>query len=121
MAAFNYARMALTAEALITRFGGIVTFPRTIGGTQPDPVTGEYTEGVDATVTTVGLLKPYPANLIDGTRILSTDRMLILTKAIEPLMTDTPQMNGSTLGSIVEIKTSKPTDTALVYFCQIRL
>ncbi len=121
MAAFDYARMALTAEALITRFGATVTFPRTTGGTEPDPVTGEFVEPTPAPVDTIGLLKPYPASLIDGSRILSTDRMLILTDAVEPLMTDTPQMNGSTLGSIVEIKTSKPTDTTLVYFCQIRV
>ncbi len=121
MEAFDYSAISLKAEALITRFGAEVTLPRTTGGSGPDPVTGESAEGTDATVTTIGLLKPYPANLIDGSRILSTDRMLILTKAIEPLMTDTPQMNGSTLGSIVEIKTSKPTDTTLVYFVQIRL
>lgn len=121
MAAFDYARMAVVAEALITRFGATVTLPRTTGGTEPDPVTGESTDGAFATVTSIGLVKPYPAYLIDGSRILSTDRMLILTGDVVPLMTDTPQMNGDTLGSIVEIKTVQPTDTILVYFVQIRL
>jgi len=114
-----YDDMAVVAVELLTEFGGAVTLPRVTDGSY-DPVTGETTAGSDDTQATIGLIKPYPDNLVDGTRIRSTDKMLVLTASVEPLMTDTPQMGGVTLGSVESIKTVNPAGTPICYFVQIR-
>jgi hypothetical protein len=118
MATF-YDDMAATAVELLTEFGAPVVLPRVTGGSY-DPVTGETTPGSDDSQTTIGLIKPYPDNLIDGTRIRSTDKMLVITAAVEPLMSDTPQMSGNTLGNVVGIKTVSPAGTPVCYFVQVR-
>lgn len=114
-----YQDMAAVALELLQEFGASVTLPRESGGSV-DPVTGVVTPGSDDTQTTTGLLKPYPDSLIDGTRILATDKMLVLSDEVEPLMTDTPQMGGSTFGSVVSIKTVSPAGTPICYFVQVR-
>lgn len=114
-----YDDMAATALELLTEFGSAVTLPRTTGGSI-DPVTGAVVSGSDATVTTTGMIKPYPDHLIDGTRIMRGDREMVLSNEREPLPTDTPTINGENW-SIVGIKTVKPDDaTPVVYFCQVR-
>tara|TARA_R110000782_G_C14819221_1_gene413868 strand:- start:21717 stop:22073 length:357 start_codon:yes stop_codon:yes gene_type:complete len=114
-----YDDMAAVAVELLNEFGTPVVLPRVTGGSY-DPVTGETTAGSDESATTIGLIKPYPDNLIDGTRIRSTDKMLVITAAVEPLMTDTPQMGGTTLGSVVGIKTVNPAGIPICYFVQVR-
>jgi len=74
-AATFYAKMATTALSLLTKFGKSITLVRETGGTY-DPVTGATVAGSDASVTTTGLIKPYPDSQVDGVRILSSDRML---------------------------------------------
>ena len=114
-----YDDMAATALELLTEFGVTITLPRTTGGSI-DPVTGSVIAGTDASVTTTGLIKPYPDNLIDGTRIMQGDRELVLSNEQDPLPTDTPTIGGENW-SIVSIKTIKPDDaTPVVYFCQVR-
>ena len=114
-----YDDMAAVAVELLTEFGAPVTLPRTTAGTY-DPVTGVTTEGSDNTATTTGLLKPYPESLIDGTRIKSGDRMLVLVPTVEPTLDDSPVMGGETLGNIVSIVSSNPAGTPVCYFCQVR-
>jgi hypothetical protein len=114
-----YADMAATALALLAEFGTTVTLPRTTGGST-DPVTGEVITGTDATVTTTGLIKPYPDRMIDGTRILQGDRELVLSNEQEPLPTDHPTIGGENW-AIVGIRTVKPDGaTPVVYFLQVR-
>ena len=118
MSAF-YTEMAGVAVDLIDQFGTEVTLNR-VTGDQYDPVTGNEFEGDAAPVTTRGLVDFYPVKLIDGTRILATDRRLIIDGSVEPLITDIPEMNGEKLGTIVNIEAKNPTGTALVYFVQVR-
>jgi hypothetical protein len=116
--AFDYVKMAATALKLLERFGGDVVFAREIGGSI-NPITGAIVAGTDASVTTTGLLKKYPDKMIDGTRILTGDRELVLSNEQEPLPSDKPIIAGEEW-SIVEINTAKPFDTVIVYFCQLR-
>lgn len=114
-----YDDMAATALELLQEFGTTVTLPRTTGGST-DPITGEVTAGTDASVTTTGLIKPYPDRMIDGTRILQGDRELVLSNEHQPLPTDHPTIGGENW-AIVGIKTVKPDGaTPVVYFCQVR-
>jgi len=118
-AATFYADMAATALSLLTDFGKTITLTRTTGTTY-DPVTGATVAGTDASVTTTGLIKPYPDKLIDGTRIQSGDRELVLSNEQTPTMDDKPNIDGQQW-SIINIKTVKPDGaTPVVYFAQVR-
>lgn len=113
-----YDDMATEALKLLTEFGMPITLPRATGRST-HPVTGVVTPGDDATVTTTGLLMPYPDGMVDGTRILDSDRELILSNEQTPLPTDKPTINGQNW-MIVNIKTISPAGTDVVYFCQVR-
>ena len=113
-----YANMAATALRLLDKFGRPVVLTRTTGESI-DPVTGRTTPGTDASVTTTGLLKPYPDRMIDGTRILDSDRELILSNERVPVPSDKPTIGGENW-SIVNIKTISPAGTDVIYFCQVR-
>lgn len=114
-----YSDMAATALELLTEFGAAVTLPRTTGGSI-DPIDGYTVAGSDASVTTTGLLLPYKDSMIDGTRILSGDKELVLSNEQAPLPSDKPTIGGENW-SIVSIKTIKPdAATPVVYFCQLR-
>ena len=114
-----YSDMAATALELLTEFGASVTLPRTTGGSI-DPIDGYTVAGSDASVTTTGLLLPYKDSMIDGTRILSGDKELVLSNEQVPLPSDKPTIDGENW-SIVSIKTIKPDAlTPVVYFCQVR-
>ena len=117
MSAF-YTGLAATALRLLTKFGTTVTITRTTGQSI-DPVTGVVTPGTTANLSTTGLLKKYPDDLMDGTRIMTGDRSLILSNEVEPLLTDNPVIGGESW-SVVSIETVKPTSVALVYFVQVR-
>lgn len=114
-----YEDMAAVAVELLQEFGAPVTFPRESGGSF-DPITGVETPGSDDSETTIGLVKPYPEKLIDGTRIQMGDRMLVLSPEVEPSMDDKPMMGGAPLGNIVAITTSSPAGIPVCYFAQVR-
>lgn len=113
-----YLKLAATALKLLAKFGKPVILKRETGGSN-HPITGVITAPVDASVTTTGLIKPYPEKMIDGTRILEGDRELVLSSEHEPLPGDRPIVNGEEL-TIVRIKTVKPADVSIVYFVQVR-
>ena len=116
--AFDYDKTAATALKLLTRFGQTVTFVRVTGGSI-NPITGAEIAGTDACVTTTGLLRKYPDKMIDGTRILSGDRELILSNEQEPLPSDKPTINGEDW-SIESIDTLSPAGTVVIYTVQVR-
>ena len=118
MSAF-YDNMAATASRLIGKYGQAISIKRTTGGTI-DPVTGITTAGTASTLATTGILQRYPDSLIDGTRILTSDRLAILAPEVEPNLTDKLTF-GSKDWAIVSIQFSNPAGTNLVYFVQVRL
>ena len=114
-----YAKAGATAKKLLVKYGKAVVLIRSTGGSF-DPVAGVNVAGVDASVTTTGIIKPYPDSVIDGKRILSGDRELVLSNEHQPLADDRVTIGGENW-TIVNIKTVIPDDaTAVVYFCQVR-
>lgn len=113
-----YTRMAATASKLLNKFGGAVTVVRNVGGSV-NPVTGVVTPGSNTTLTGKGLLNKFSDDLIDGTRIKASDRLLMLDSSFEPVMTDKPTI-ASQNWTIVEIRTIKPANVAVMYALQVR-
>lgn len=113
-----YNSMAATAAKLITKFGAVGEIKRTTGDSI-DPVTGTVTAGTTVIYTPNTIVQKYADELVDGTRILSSDRMIILDNTIEPVSTDTITIRGANW-SIVSIKESNPAGIPLVYFVQAR-
>lgn len=84
-----------------------------------DPVTGMRYGATDELIPVVGISLPFDDKLIDGTRVLVTDKRVTLTSAVAPLVSDALIIDGIT-HQIVAIKESEPTDTTLVYVVQAR-
>lgn len=110
--------MAATALRLLTKFGQSITLARTTGSSV-DPVTGTVTAGSDASVTTTGVLLKYPDSMIDGTRIIASDRRMIVSNEQVPDPSDKPTLNGQDW-SIVNIETLSPAGTDVIYELQVR-
>jgi len=118
-AATFYADMAATALSLLTEFGKTITLVRVTGNTY-NPVTGDTVAGTGASVTTTGLIRPYPAKMVDGIRILADDREVVLSSDQTPVATDKIVIGGANW-AIVGIKTVKPDDaTPVCFFAQVR-
>ncbi len=118
MSAAFYNKMAITAGKLLTKFGSTVTITRTTGRTD-DPVTGAVVSGTTTTYSPKGILQTYRDDLVDGSRILSGDRLVVLDDTIEPLTSDKLTINAE-LWNVVSITQSIPATIALVYFVQVR-
>lgn len=116
MSAF-YDRLASTASRLIAKYGQSMLLVRS--GDSVDPVTGVTTSGSGTNIKVNGILQKYPDNLIDGTRIKASDRLVIIDGTSEPLMSDLVKINNQDW-SIESIQTSNPAGTALVFFVQTR-
>jgi len=110
--------MADMTVELLTEFGQSVTLKRSTGNSI-DPVTGVVTAGTDASVVTTGVLKPYPSRMVDGVRILSTDRELTVTNEQIPTPTDKVTMNSQDW-AIVGITEMNPAGTVIAYKLQVR-
>lgn len=113
-----YDDMAAVATDLLTKFGQPITLRRNVGASV-DPVTGAVTSGTSDDQATVGVLRIYPAKLVDGTRIQAGDRELVIDASVQPLMTDKPVLGGMDW-TIVAIETASPAGIPLVYFIQVR-
>ena len=109
-----YTEMAGVAVELLTEFGQAATLTRTTGKVI-DPVTGAITPGTSNDQATIGVIKPYAKNLIDGTLIQVGDKEVVLSPTIPPLTSDT--INGMQIVNITEVN---PAGTVLVYKVQVR-
>lgn len=119
MSTYDYPKVATKIVTALVKYGFTVTLPRTTGGSI-DPINGYVTAGVDASVITTGLLKPYKDSMIDGTRIIRGDKELLLSNEQAPLPSDKPTIGGESW-SIISIETVKTDDnTVIAYRCQVR-
>lgn len=118
MSATFYTSMAATASRLLAKFGMIITIKRTTGGSV-NPVTGAVVAGTTTSYSPQGLVQRYRDDQIDGTRILSSDRLVIVDNTVEPLTTDKITLSSQDW-SIVDVKESKPSTIGIVYFIQAR-
>lgn len=113
-----YAEMAVVARDLIREFGQTITFRR-VNEAFYDAAHDIAGKDAEQFYHPHGILRPFPSRLIDGTRITTKDRVLILDDTFEPDMADQPMINGR-YWSIKEITASNPAGVPLVYFVQVR-
>jgi hypothetical protein len=113
-----YESLGDTALSLLVKFGKSITLSRETGGSI-DPITGAVTAGTDTSVTTTGVLLSYPDKMIDGTRILSSDRLLLLSNEQAPLPSDKPVIDGEEW-SIVNPDKISPAGIDVIYKIQVR-
>jgi hypothetical protein len=113
-----YSDLATTAKELLAEFGQVITITRKSGDAY-DPVTGITTAGTATDYLPKGILKQYKSHLIDGTRILATDRELVIDDTVKPLLTDTIKIGGVSWSAIT-VGESNPAGTPLVYKIQVR-
>lgn len=108
-----YSGLASTASKLLGKYGTEIEISRRSTGSV-DPITG-IDSSTEQLYLTNGIYKKLPTNLIDGTRILVGDKLIVLDDTITPLTTD--KIDG---WGVEEIEEVKPADTTLVYFVRLR-
>lgn len=113
-----YSEMAEVANDLLAEFGQTITLLRTTPGTF-DETTETETGDSTAELTATGIQKNFAQGLIDGSRILSSDKLFILDDDQVPVMTDKIKV-GSVYWNIVDINPVEPAGIPLVYFVQAR-
>lgn len=118
MSAAFYQRMAQTAGNLIARFGMPITVTRTSGGSI-NPITGVVVPGQTLTFTPKGVFQRIPLDLVDGTRIQATDRLLVLDDTVAVQMTDRISI-GAQQYPIQEITLVQPAAVPVVYIVRVR-
>ena len=111
-----YPRLAAAASRLIAKYGQPVNLVR--GGTTINPITGAAT-GQTQTLTTVGIFQRIPTDLIDGSRILATDRLLLIDGSVIPDMGDRVTVQGKTY-NIEEITETNPAGLPLTFALRVR-
>jgi len=101
-----YSRLALTAQRLLTNYGSAISIKRVTGDTF-DPVTGATTSGTTTTYTPKGIFQRIPDALIDGTRIKSSDRMLVVDSTYAGMISDKVVVDSQDW-TITELREVKP-------------
>lgn len=119
MAAFDYSRALATANRLIARYGqaGYVRRPTTSGSAyNPTP-------GVPVDHAAVFAVLDYENKDIDGTRILATDKKVLMAPGsltITPTTTDLLVEADASVYKIIDVKPTKPAATTVLYTIQAR-
>lgn len=130
-----YSEMAEMATGLITEFGADILVSRITQQKQTDPVTGEVSvPEIKQNFPLKGIIKKYPENLIDGSRITASDRQVMFeTSSIKPRLTDQVIIDcdlieirgelhplGGEYWPIMEVEAIEPAGIALLYTVRIR-
>lgn len=113
-----YTELQAEASVLLAEYGRPMLLRRP-GVSTIDPVTDEEVSSPPVDQPCTGIATSYQTNLIDGTRIKSGDRKVILTAEQPPQMADTLVIDG-TSWTLVDIDTKQPAETVLVYILQVR-
>lgn len=117
MTGFDYGKSRATADRLLKRYGQAGAIRRTADtGTAWDP-----------TVTTtdhaaIFAVMDYAENMVDGTRILATDKLVYLSAkglTIEPTPSDVMVIGGAAY-AIVNVKPLAPAGVVVLYEIQAR-
>ena len=116
---FNYADMQGTATSLVTYFGQTLTFTRSTEGTY-SAATLSATETA-STFTGIGVEANYRTMEIDGTRIISGDKKLIMNAmTTAPAEGDIVAVN-STDYRVMSVMAKNPAGTIITYELQVRV
>lgn len=116
----NYAQFAQIANQMLTSFGVSATLSRQASGPYNPATASASITTTNQTVTVV--TSPYPAKMIDGTMIQSSDLQVFVgtsgvTSPPEPADTLTV---GGTEWTVISVKTYNPAGTTLLYELQVR-
>lgn len=116
---FDYGRTVATADRMIERFGIAGTLRRrTTTGPDYDPTEGDPVDHACRFV-----VSDYSAMEIDGTRVLATDKKLMLAKGaltVEPMLSDLLVDGVSSSYKVVAIKPLQPGATVVMWELQVR-
>lgn len=118
MSTFDYARIKATADRLIARFGQAATLRvRTTTGPAYNPTEGAAVDHACQVVVTA-----YDKRDIDGTRILETDRKVMLAAGSLTIAPATSHelLIGGTTCAIISVTPSAPGGTVTHYEMQVR-
>jgi len=109
----DYDELANEARELIDEFGvfGYVKLVQNTG--THDPLTGEVSAGTIA-VDLHAVDLEIKSKLVDGTRILASDRMVIMSNDVAPKMSD-DILIGNNTHKIIEIMPISPAGTPVTY------
>ena len=116
---FDYSRTISTADRMIERFGVAGTLRRrTTTGPEYDP-----TEGNPVNHACRFVVSDYSATEIDGTRVLATDKKVMLAKGsltVEPRLSDLLVDAASSSYKIVAINPLQPGPDTVMWELQVR-
>lgn len=120
MSRFDYGKPLATANRLLAKFGQMGAIRRTtiVGGSDFDP--GEEVV-TDHPATFV--VSTYAAKDIDGSRILATDKKVMIAPGsltIEPTPADKLVDAAGSVYSIIHVGTIRPAETTLLWVLQVR-
>ena len=119
MSVFDYARSKASADRLLARFGQSGYVRRT-----PQTGTGyNPTDGTPVNHTAVFAVIDYSSRDIDGTRVLATDKRVIMgvgALTITPATTDLLVEAGGGVYKIVNVSPINPAGTVVAYEIQAR-
>ena len=115
-----YERAQSTATRLLTQFGALsyVQIERESAGII-DGAAGEKVGQTTTTTSLVGVVTKVPDKLVDGARIVASDRMLILDSATPVLMSDKFLIDGAKFKP-VEISEVNPAGSVVIYKVVVR-
>jgi hypothetical protein len=116
----DYARNAARAAAQIKKYGAPAVLTRKIVGDY-DPSAGEVDDNGTQVFNTQAVRSEFKLHEIDGTRILSTDVLLLVSPdlATEPTTGDVIAFDGSTY-KVVNSRPVKPATTNVLHRVQCR-
>lgn len=120
MTQFDYSRSLAAANRMIARYGkaGFIRRPGAVTGPAYDPTIGEPTDHPARFVVT-----DYETGDIDGSRVLATDKNVLLSVGsltITPTTSDRLVDAGGIVYSIEDADPVEPGDTVLLYWIQAR-
>lgn len=132
-----YAEMAETATEMLSEFGRSIVLSRP--SYNFDNATNKPTSGGVSNLTTVGLFTRISRDLETGSRIQSTERVMVIDASIAPLIGDLVDVSGVTESenvgaapgvilstgqaaawTITKIREINPAGTPICYFVQVQ-
>ena len=116
---FNYTAIQSTATNLLTNFGEDATATRT-GGATFDPTTGSYTGGSTTTITGKVVRLNYSKNEIDGGMVQRDDARMYFQAGNGAPEIDDNILFDSENYRVMNVITTAPSDTDVMYELQVR-
>lgn len=118
MSTFNYPALAKVAVRLLTQFGMAHNFRHTETG-EFDPTTGDSPTTVTLLPTTA-VQFDVTNDMVDGTLILSGDKIVYSVPAVRPMQADEFDVSPDVWWRVIRTTETKPAETPVLQECVIR-